>query len=276
MSLFGKVGAYLQALRHQDPLPEGFTPISECRADDLFIVGYPKSGNTWFQNLIAGVAFGVDPRWSPPALVHELVPDVHYNKHYRRYATPMFFKSHALPRPDYRRVVYLLRDGRDVMVSYRHYREVVDGEKLDLLNFVSPETDLYPCHWNEHVDAWAQNPHGAEIIVIKYEDLLREPVRQLQRFCEFAGLQRDVGHLSAVAAASSFRQLRDKEAKMGFGRTDHTFESGPFFFRRGVAGSHKDEMPADALKLFMDQARSTLQRFGYLVNSAECVQETLE
>src|SRR5687768_13824154 len=98
---------------------EKLTPIKETKAEDVFIVGYPKSGNTWLQNLAGAVVYGVLPEFAPPALMHlELVPDVHQKQFYKRYSTPMFFKSHHLPRPEYRKVVYVLRDGRDVMVSY--------------------------------------------------------------------------------------------------------------------------------------------------------------
>ncbi|MEJ0095983.1 MAG: sulfotransferase domain-containing protein [Methylocella sp.] len=247
----------------QKAIFDGWSPISQFQAEDIFIVSYPKSGATWFQNLIAGVVYGVNTKFSPPALTHELTPDVHYNAYYRRYATTMLFKSHALPCPDYRRVVYLLRDGRDVMVSYHRYREAIDKTKIDFLKFVSPETDLFPCHWGEHADAWAKNPHAARILLIKYEDLVHEPVKQLERFCLFAGIVRDAEHLLAVAETNSFRNLREKEAQMGFGRADHAI-GGPFFFRRGVVGSHKDEMPPEVAKVFLSHAGETLRRCGYL------------
>jgi hypothetical protein len=244
-----------------EAVPEGFVPISEFSPDDIFIVGYPKSGNTWFQNLVGGVVYGVDPKLSPIALVQELVPDANSRKYFRRYATPMFFKSHSLPCQEYRRVVYLLRDGRDAMVSYRHYREAVDKVKYDFQKFVTPETDLYPCHWPRHVEAWAKNPYEAQMLVIKYEDLLDQPVEQLKRFCEFAGISRETEHLKAVAEAASFRNLHAKEVKEGW--PDPNFEAGKFFFRRGVVGSHKDEMPHEALKIFLGQAAETLHRYGY-------------
>jgi hypothetical protein len=152
-----------------EAIPDGFIPITQFLPEDIFVVGYPKSGLTWFQNLICGVVYGVDPRLAPSALVHDLVPDLAYNKYYRRYATPMFFKSHALPRAEFRRVIYLLRDGRDAMVSYHRYREVMDGVKYDFLKFISPETELYPCHWAAHVEACMQNPYCADMLVIKYE-----------------------------------------------------------------------------------------------------------
>jgi hypothetical protein len=270
MLRLGKIGASLRHLAGvrfgRETIPDGFVPIRDFLAEDIFIVAYPKSGATWFQNLIAGAIYGVDTKFSPPALVHDLTPDVHYSRYYRRYATPMFFKSHALPCPQYRRVVYLLRDGRDVMVSYHHYREVIDKTKIDFLEFVSPETDLFPCHWRQHVDAWTENPHAAHILVIKYEDLICEPLKQLERFCGFAGIAREPNHLHAVVQANAFHNLREKEAQMGFGRPDHAVETGPFFFRRGVVGSYKDEMPPDVSRVFLNQAGNTLQRCGYALD----------
>lgn len=246
-------------------VPEGFTPATQFLPDDIFIVGYPKSGNTWFQNLIAGMVYGVDPRFGPTVLAHDLVPDLSSGKYYRRYATPMFFKSHALPCPEYRRVVYLLRDGRDVMVSYRHYQEATLGKQFDFLQYVSPETELYPCHWAQHVDAWMKNPYRAHILIIKYENLLREPVTELQRFCKFAGVPRENKHLASIAEAAAFRNLREREERIGFGRADVNFLPGKFFFRRGVAGSHKDEMPPEVLEKFLGHAGETLRRCGYTI-----------
>jgi hypothetical protein len=252
-----------------EAVPEGFTAITKFLPEDIFIVGYPKSGNTWFQNLVAGVFYGVDPRFGPCTLVHDLVPDLGFGKFYRRYATPMFFKSHALPCAEYRRVVYLLRDGRDAMVSYRHYREAVDGIDYDFLKFVSPETVLHPCHWAEHVNAWMHNPYHAQMLVIKYEKLLREPVSELERLCEFACISRERSHLTAVASAVSFGNLRAREVQTGFGRPDVTLRPNKYFFRRGVAGSHKDEMPPEVLKKFLEHAGETLRRCGYATGGTE-------
>src|SRR5262245_17351431 len=59
-------------------IPQGYTPITEFLPDDIFIIGYPRSGHTWFQVLVAGVVYGVDPRFGPLDLVNHLVPDVHF------------------------------------------------------------------------------------------------------------------------------------------------------------------------------------------------------
>jgi Sulfotransferase domain len=250
--------------RRPDVIPEGYTPITEFLPDDIFIVGYPRSGHTWFQVLVAGAVYGVDPRFGPLDLVNHLVPDVHFSKYYRRYTPSMCFKSHDLPRPEHRKVVYLLRDGRDVMVSYRHYQAAIAGTDFDFLTFVSPETPLYPCHWAEHVETWLRNPFQAQILLIKYEDLLGDPVNELKRFCEFAGVSREPSYLAAIADAAAFRNLQGIEARMGFGWPVPQFPRDKFFFRRGEAGSYKDEMPPEVLERFLQHSGETLRRCGYI------------
>jgi hypothetical protein len=245
-----------------DATPQGYTPIDDFQPEDVFIVGYPKSGNTWFQHLVSGLVHGVDARMSPPVLAYDLVPDVHFNAFYRRYSTPMFFKSHHLPRPAYRRVVYLLRDGRDAMVSWFHYLEALRRAKLDFLQLVTHGAPEMPCKWHEHVEAWLRNPHGADMLVIKYEDLLAQPVEELERFCRFINLDRDRSQLEAVAEAAQFRNLRAKEARLGLGRPG-LWPADKFFFRRGVVGSYKDEMPPEVLRAFLGESADTLRRTGY-------------
>src|SRR5215475_2393125 len=82
----------------------GLTPIDETSPDDIFVCGYPKSGNSWFQHLLAALVFGVGVPNAPDGLINDLVPDVHFKRYYRRYLSPSIFKTHHLPRPSYRRI----------------------------------------------------------------------------------------------------------------------------------------------------------------------------
>ncbi|HWF19530.1 MAG TPA: sulfotransferase domain-containing protein [Verrucomicrobiae bacterium] len=248
-------------------VPDGFSAINQRLPEDVFIVAYPKSGVTWFQNLVCGLAYGLDSGMSPPWLVNDLVPDIHITRFYRRYATPMYFKSHCLPRPEYRRVVYLLRDGRDVMVSFKHYEETLKRKTLDFLQFVTCEESLFPCKWHRHVEEWSKNPFKAEMLVIKYEDLLEQPVPQLERFCEFVNLSRKRDEISEIVEEAQFQHLHDKEDKFRCDRLEK-WPAGKFFFRRGVVGSHKDEMPPEVLQAFLSDASETLRRHGYPVGTA--------
>jgi hypothetical protein len=243
-------------------VPSGFVNINESLPEDIFIVGYPKSGNTWFQNLVAGVVHGVLPEFAPPALaILTLVPDVHYNKYYYRYSTPTYFKSHHFPQKKYKKVVYLIRDGRDVMISYYHFLMAMQ-EKVDFLKLV--KNGHFPGKWHEHVEFWISNPYAAEIMIIKYEDLKKNTAHELKRFCDFAGIERDQDFIKLVANSSVFEKLQAREKRLGQGATPSKWMEGKFFYRRGEVGGYKNEMPQNVLDCFIQQAAPTLDKLGYL------------
>jgi hypothetical protein len=238
----------------------GLRPISDTLPADVFVCSYPRSGVTWFQNLLAGVVFGVDPEFAHDSLIQDLVADVHYKTHYKRYGPTAYFKSHVLPEKRYGRVIYLLRDGRDVMVSYYHFLTALQGP-IDFRKLVQG-VGLSPCHWHEHVERWLANPHGAEMIVIRYEDLQAAPPRELRRLCAFLGLTRTDDYLAHVASKASFAIARAKETREGWDNANWPKDQA--FVRRGVVGSYRDEMPADVLAAFLERARPTLTRHGYV------------
>lgn len=244
----------------------GLLPITETHREDIFLVAYPKSGITWLQHLVAGIIYGLDPAYAPDALVQELVPDVERKRFYKRFRTPMFFKSHHLPQPEYQRVVYLLRDGRDAMVSYWHFRRALEGEGVDFLEMVQKGVGLIPCKWHEHVEAWLANPFGAQMLLLRYEELLENPLGALQRFCEFVGEPRDQGFLQKVAQGASFARMREKEIRYGW--DNPRWPRDRFFVRRGQVGSYKDEMPPEVLQAFLQEAGETLRKLGYPLEEA--------
>jgi len=234
----------------------GLLPITQVSETDIFVAGYPKSGNTWFQNLVCSVNFGVYPEFTPDKLIHDLVPDVHAKSYYKRYEAQTFFKTHHLPKEEYRRVIYLLRDGRDVMVSYFHMMNALRrGNTTNLFEFIRDQGKLFPSKWHEHVEAWLSNPYNAEMITIKYEDLKTNPLREMKRFCEFVHLDRSEEFIRGAIERCSFENMRRQE------RT--AWPSDKPFVRRGEIGSFRDEMPPDALRLFLSEAGQTLLKAGY-------------
>jgi hypothetical protein len=242
-------------------------PVTAILPEDIVVAGYPKSGNTWMQHLLAGAVFGLDIRLAPETLVQDLVVDVHFRRFFRRLRTPMFFKSHFLPKPEYRRVVYLVRDGRDVMVSYLHHRRAMSGRDIDFLEFVRSD-DLFPARWHEHVDAWAANPYGAEMITVRYEDLHTAPAEQVESILRFAGLQRDPSVVRWAVQNATFESMRDLASRVEVRHNPAWPEDEPFF-RRGEVGSYRDEMPAAVLAAFLEQAGPTLARLGYKATDSD-------
>ena len=99
---------------------QGFIPMNDFQEKDIFIAGYPKSGNTWLQNIITGLLIDSTSQLLTPKLINEIIPDIHVKKYFKRFFNVMIFKTHDLPKPEYKKVIHLVRDGRDVMVSYYH------------------------------------------------------------------------------------------------------------------------------------------------------------
>lgn len=240
----------------------GLRPIDQISETDVIVAGYPKSGNTWMQYLLAAAFYGLDLQVASDALVQDLVPDVHFKKFFKPYFPVTFFKSHFLPRPDYRKVVYLLRDGRDAMVSYWHYLQGLDGDSIDFLKLVQTGENLFPCQWHEHVEQWLANPHGAQMITVRYEDLQANPAAQLQRISEFAGLPREAGVLEAAAQSASLPAMKKRETT--FAWENPQIPKNKQFVRRGQVGSHRDEMPPAVRDAFISQAGAIMSKTGYL------------
>ncbi len=240
----------------------GLRPIDQFAEKDVFIVGYPKSGNTWMLYLVAGAFYGTDLQVASDALIQDLAPDVHFKKFFKPWFPVTFFKSHFLPRPDYRKVIYLLRDGRDAMVSYWHYLEGLAGKEMDFLELVQTGRGLFPCKWHEHVAQWLANPYSAQMITVRYEDLKKDTVAQLRRISDFAGLACQDSVLERAAQHSSFAAMKQREAS--FAWENPQIPKNKQFIRRGQIGSHQDEMPSAVREAFLSEASAMMRKTGYL------------
>jgi Sulfotransferase domain len=228
--------------------------------NDIIVVGYPKSGNTLFQNLICGVVYNIDVREMPQKLVGHLVPDIMAYPYYQRYFNPTYFKSHYLPQPEYRKVIYLVRDGRDALVSNYHFRRAA-GLKEDWYQLLQNLPRSQFGEWHNHVEEWLRNPYQAEMMTIKYEDLMTKPLEEMVRFIQFVGIERSKDKLQVAINNAHFDNAQRREELFGMPKN---FPQDKRFVRRGKIGSYKDEMPENILALFMEEAKATLEKLGYV------------
>jgi hypothetical protein len=239
-------------------------PIAIFSVDDIFITGFPKSGNTWCQNLLAGILHNLDLENVPDSVIQKLVPAVGYKPTYQRFIERMVFKTHETTRPDYRHVVLLIRDARDVMVSYLHHDAAHLGIPSEAIDFVD-HVERYAPAWRNHVEGWLNNPYNAHLITVRYEDLANDCVGQLSRLCSFMGIERDRQLLESVAQKASFAEMRRRELR--FGSDNPRWPREHRFCRRGIVGSYRDEMPDEALRICLDITSTTLLRCGYEIDT---------
>lgn len=226
---------------------------------DVVIAAFPKSGNTWMQAIIAGLKYGVDASQAPDSLIQDLVPDLHQNRAARRYDEFVCFKSHHLPRKDFRRVIHLVRDGRDALVSYLHYRRAL-GFAGSIEELMKENNPIYG-NWAIHLRAWGENPYNAEKLLIRYEDLLMDGIVQLQLIADFLNLTVDRERIEDVVRWTTASKLQERERRLGWDSPNWPQEVA--FVRRAISGSYRDEMPQEAKMAFESKYGNELRGLGY-------------
>lgn len=236
-------------------------PMEKTFPQDVFIVGFPKSGNTLMQHIIAHLVYGLNSEVSR-TMVNLIVPDVYASSHYFRINHVCFFKSHERPRPSYRRVIYMVRDGRESLLSYYHMMKGM-GKDICLEDLYMGKIPIYGGLWHEHVNAWEANPYKADILFVKYEDLIENKLEILNRLCTFLGLRRTEQELKKVIEYTSFEFMKQLEKKDDWQKAKErkNFKQGNFV-RKGATTSFKQEVPQYLLEMFENQSQNSFYDFS--------------
>lgn len=228
----------------------------------VFVVGYPKSGTTWACQVVADYLQLPFPKHSLLPIGFEAV--VH---------------GHEPVRRDYGRGVYVIRDGRDAMVSAYFFllRGVPEGDnprlpprlrsmfpgltnKADVAKNLVPFMEReftrprYGLHWGQHVASFysASNP---KVVMLKYEDLLADGPASLGRaMAAMTGQEADAWRAEVAIKKFAFAT----QAKRAAGQEDRSR-----FHRKGQAGDWRNHFTREAADLFDKHAGEMLIRAGY-------------
>lgn len=194
------------------------------RSQDVVLVSYPKSGMTWLRLMLGYVLAERDVDFDT---VRDLLPPLG-----RHRAAPALLsgggrvaRTHEpmrviAPGPS-ERVVYVVRDGRDVAVSYFHHTRG-DGrfrgspdEFVPL--FVHGGLDHYG-PWHEHSLAPLHgDPHDRpSVMIVRYEDLRADTVAELGRLVAFLGETVEGDRIERAVAANTKPAMQAKEGRSAF------------------------------------------------------------
>lgn len=239
--------------------------------DDVWIVSYPKSGNTWTRFLIANLISGGEPvDWSN---IERWVPDIYRGRdsRFRSMSRPRYFKSHDAYRPNYRRVVFIVRDPRDVAVSYYHFVKKTKQLAMDaspaefMAMFLSGQIDPYG-NWGENVGSWlGARRDTPDFMVVRYEDLLEDTEGQLSRIAGMLKLPVEDDRIRRAvenSRADRMRELeqtqRDKHQDLKSGRQEIPF------VRSAKAGQWRTELQPEQASQIEAAWGATMRELGYL------------
>ena len=165
--------------------------------------------------------------------------------------------------------IYVVRNPLDVAVSMVHHFGLDADAAIERLGddrVATANDSLFVTQmlgsWSHHVASWADLA-SSRILVLRYEDLIKDPVAQFSRAAGLLDLGGDRARIERAVANASFETLASLERSGGFAEaSDKTAR----FFREGRAGQWRDVLtPAQAARIEA-RHRAQMVRFGYAVH----------
>ncbi len=244
--------------------------------DDAFLVSFPKSGNTWTRFLIANLVHPEEKVGFEN--IHRLVPDpfATAKREFDRMSRPRIIKSHECFDPRYPRVMYIVRDPRDVVISQYHYHrkcnKIEDGYPMEKFvdRFVAGDTCPHGS-WGENVGTWlmARN-HHPQFLLLKYEDLMADPHREMARIASFMGINADAKSIAEAVERSSAEKMRKLEKAQAdqCGLTKQT-RKDMAFVRAAKSGGWQNDLPEHLVAKIEDAWPNLMTSLGYKLVTRE-------
>jgi hypothetical protein len=197
-------------------------PHRGLRSNDVFVASYPRSGNAWLAFILldlAGREVSFDNvRFEVPIVgAHAKAPSL----------VPgggRFIKTHEPYLPVYRQALHLVRDPRDVALSYFRFMQR-DGQLA-----IGPQDDeaatfdryldafiagrLTPHGtWRAHLQSWlaAEQERPTDILLIRYEDMRADTPAAISRLATWLGFDITDKQAVDVAERCSLERMRAAE-----------------------------------------------------------------
>jgi hypothetical protein len=176
-------------------------------------------------------------------------------------------KSHEPYSPLYEgaygRLVYVVRDGRDVAVSYFHTQRGLgwfDGEFPEFLRlFLAGRADGYG-PWHEHVRGWLGHRDDRGLLEVRFEALLERPEETLALVSEHLGIAATPGAVKNAVDANSAHAMRGRERTSG---PEFPADPNARFVRAARAGSWQEQFSEEDLARFLEATGGLLGELGY-------------
>jgi hypothetical protein len=240
--------------------------------DDIFLVSFPKSGNTWTRFLLANLRFPQEPAtWSN---IDRLIPDPRSTskREFDRMPRPRIIKSHECFDPRYPRVVYIVRDPRDVALSQYHYHRklmrIEDDSPIEKFveRFMAGQTCPHGS-WGQNVVSWlATSERNPNFLLLRYEDMVADTVKELAKIAAFLGMPADREQIAQAVERSSVQSMRSMERAQTNQLTKGS-RKDLSFIRSAGAGGWKSELPAAMVARIETAWGPLMRRLGYHLSS---------
>ena len=270
----------------------------------FWLASYPKSGNTWLRAFLANYVFNLDQPVPINQIGKLGIGDANSLAHaravQRRFnpANPRdtlkarkemldiidsngadlnFVKTHnqndkamgvdLIPRHQTRGAIYIVRDPRDMAVSYASHHGMTLDEVIARLNRKDNATagnkrnvHQFLGTWSDHVKSWTEE-RSFPVCTLRYEDMLADPETAFTAAIKQTGIPLEEERLKKAIRFSSFDELRSQEDQNGFVENSEHQDS---FFRSGKSGGWRDVLTPEQVETLQTDHERYMRRFGYL------------
>jgi hypothetical protein len=141
-----------------------------------------------------------------------------------------------------------------------------------LLSFLKGKV-IHSGSWQQHTRSWLESPlaRNGNLLVVRYEDLRKNPEQKLQELLQFVGIDPDVRIIRRAIENNTLQQMRakeDKAKKAGetsilLGRRTEAFDEVSRFVRKGAVGGWRGKLIDAQVNLVQQYAGGTLEAVGY-------------
>tara|TARA_B100001057_G_scaffold432973_1_gene461482 strand:+ start:324 stop:1151 length:828 start_codon:yes stop_codon:yes gene_type:complete len=272
---------------------------------NIFLASYPKSGNTWIRAII-GNFYNFDKEFSLKTL--KSIPLLSIKKNFDEFENKKYsdnnvlhfdwvsqniiqsqkilnknsnhlniFKTHSVRHKKFTNetvnagFIYIIRDPRDVVVSYKNFSgknldEIINEllfEKKIMINTNGAQELLST--WELNVLSWL-NYNTVPRLIIKYEDLklnLREIVIKIKEFLNKTHkikLNLSDTDIDKIIQNTNFNYLKKIEDKHGFDESSKHSR----FFRAGTSNQWKDILSKTQTQLIENNLKTLMKHFNYI------------
>ncbi len=217
----------------------------------IVLASFPRSGNTFLRNILFE-AFGLESSTYHHDPGRPLDPNYHLYPIVKTHLLPHQLPAEIRNRP----VVYIVRDGRDAVVSLAHHRSdiVEPGSDFEnnLIEAILAQEGSYFGGWSENVKAWSIQAD----LILRFEDLIHDPMHEVLKLESLLDLPEP-----DPAKMPTFQQLKFGNPK--YGGTFMHRQVAEQNFRKGQSGSWKEEMSPKIHRLFMARHGQLLMELHY-------------